>query len=710
MKVRIMEGLKFKWNHKRNTRLFIYTFLSLLLISFQNCSPVGNQGSSNSIDDSSNGNINNSSGSSTNSSNTNTTNSTGNQNNGGGNTPPSSGTTPITSNPVPPNPTALTLSANTVNSITLNWSSGGGSTVGYRVVYQEGTSAPANCSSSGAMTVNTAVASIANLTKARQYSFRVCAINGNTTPDVSAGTTLTTGTRCFQNQAPSIVQSSFPSFSFPMGMGSLSGTATNIAPVTVNGSDVGGSYDQNSTYSLRCTSSPANILDLNCAGNNGVAFTNNAVNVTFQQAANSQCPSTGPVTVTLTARDECGTDSAPKTITVNVTNECVPEVKISAKEQSQNDQFGSQVAIEGNYAVAIETGDNEGGQDAGAANVYFFDGSNWVFQQKLIPTESAASDNMKSVAISGNRIVVGSPYHPTAGVGAVYVYERSGSTWNETAYLTPSEPNVQDVGDLYGYSVALMGTQLVVGAPHDNNVEVAGSKLAYAGAVYVYNLSGSNWVQDGGKITVAGNTGRNEFGASVAIGNNFVLVGAPYNETFRTNGAGKAYILTKTGTDWVATQTIESSNKKNGDMFGAAVATDGVRLLIGAPFATGKSGQTSSGAAYVFQNSGSAWSQSALVYSSDGVNSDHFGYSVAIQSDDLVVGTPWDETKTGSVYQFARSGNNWTQKFKIMARDRATQDELGGSVALSNRKLIIGSRLDDGAVENVGAAYIVDLK
>lgn len=641
------------------SRLSIFSLLTLLLVFFQNCGPVGDPGGDKGESAS---NVFIGGGDNSSSVGGNTQPAPGGTNNlPGGNgttTPPDSGgeTTPppiITNNLPPPNPTGLTLSANGTNNISLRWNSGLGSTVGFRLAYKEGTAAPSDCSDSTALTVSNTTGSVAGLTRARQYSFRVCALNGNTTPDISSGITLTTGTRCFQNVAPTIQDSSYAPFSFPMGMGPLSGSATNIANVPVTGSNSGGPYDANQTYSLRCSTTPQNIVDLNCDGNNGTNFTGNTVQVTFRQDNNVECPPSGPVTVKMRARDECGAESEEKTITVNVLNACLPEQKVVAEDRQQNDQLGSQVAIDGDYAVAIETGDNGGGQDSGAANVYFYNGTSWVFQQKLIPTESAAYDNMTSVSISGNRIAIGSPYH--ANVGKVFIFERSGSTWNQTASISPSQPNVQDVGDRFGMAVSLKGTQLAVGAPWDNNVELAGSKLAYAGAVYVYNLSNSSWVQDGNKLVVAGNTGRNSLGYSLAIGSGFIVAGAPHDETFKSNGTGKVYVLTKSGSDWAVSQTLESSNKKAGDMFGVSVATDGTRIAVGALFATGKSGQTQSGAAYVFENSG-GWTEKALIGASDTLSNDHFGASLAIEGDDLIVGAPWTESKTGSIFQFKRNG------------------------------------------------------
>ena len=74
-------------------------------------------------------------------------------------------------------------------------------------------------------------------------------------------------------------------------------------------------------------------------------------------------------------------------------------------------------------------------------------------------------------------------------------------------------------------------------------------------------------------------------------------------------------------------------------------------------------------------------------------------------------GAPWNDLKTGAAYHYKLSGSTWSQFFKVMARDRAQQDQFGANLGLSGRRVIIGSRLDDkGTVNNVGAGYILNLK
>ncbi|GEM_PF-2449086 len=97
----------------------------------------------------------------------------------------------------PPNVTGLTATPTSDTQINLSWTSGGGSTSGYRIAYVSGVSAPANCATGtqvGEGSITGTSHTISSLTAATQYSFRVCAINANGTPDVSSGMTATATT------------------------------------------------------------------------------------------------------------------------------------------------------------------------------------------------------------------------------------------------------------------------------------------------------------------------------------------------------------------------------------------------------------------------------------------------------------------------------------------------------------------------------------
>jgi mono/diheme cytochrome c family protein len=143
----------------------------------------------------------------------------------------------------PPNPTALTATPNSAAAITLSWTSGGGSTVDYRISYQLGATAPATCSA-GTKISESAISGtshqVTGLTTNSQYSFRICAINGKTTPDVSSGVTVSAKTLI--NTAP------------PPNPTALTATPNSISTITLSWtSGAGSTVDFRISYQLGAT-------------------------------------------------------------------------------------------------------------------------------------------------------------------------------------------------------------------------------------------------------------------------------------------------------------------------------------------------------------------------------------------------------------------------------------------------------------------------
>ena len=151
-------------------------------------------------------------------------------------------------------------------------------------------------------------------------------------------------------------------------------------------------------------------------------------------------------------------------------------------------------------------------------------------QAKLTASDGAASDSFgASIAISGDTVVVGSPFasiDDRTKLGAAYVFVRSGTTWTQQQRLTASDGAP---GDSFGASVAIGGGTLVVGAP---GADISGKPSQ--GAAYVFARSGTTWTQQQ-KLTASDGAENDSFGASIAIIVNTVVVGAP--------GDGSAYVF-----------------------------------------------------------------------------------------------------------------------------------------------------------------------
>ena len=379
--------------------------------------------------------------------------------------------------------------------------------------------------------------------------------------------------------------------------------------------------------------------------------------------------------------------------------------KITASDAAGGDKFGKSVAISGNYAIVGAQFDDDP-SNSGSAYIFERNSSgNWAQSQKLTASDGAVGDNFgKSVAISGNYAIVGALFNgdvPNAS-GSAYIFERnSDGTWNqnETKKLTASDAASDN---WFGLCVAISGNYAIVGAPNNDNNK---------GSVYIFERnSDGTWNQnETQKLTASDRQPDNEFGWSVAISGNYVIVGAHYNDDNGGN-SGCAYIFER-GADgnWEQKQKLTASDAAANDKFGESVAISGNYVIVGASY------DDTNGSAYIFErNSDGNWEQKQKLTASDPAYSDDFGESVAISGNYAIVGAKEnddDGDNTGSAYIFKRnSDGTWTQNQtqKLTASDAADGDLFGHSVAISENYAIVsapGSN-DDGA--DSGSAYIFE--
>ncbi len=318
----------------------------------------------------------------------------------------------------------------------------------------------------------------------------------------------------------------------------------------------------------------------------------------------------------------------------------VQTAKLLASDGAEGDVFGISVAISGDrVAVGARAADGAQTDDIGAAYVFDWDGVEWK-ETKLLPSDGAEDDFFGiSVAVSGDRAVVGAARNDESAfdAGAAYVFEWDGVKWAETAKLLASDG---DGGDWFGNSVAMSGDRLVVGAPKASDL---------VGAAYVFDWDGARWVETA-KLLASDGEFNDNFG-SVAVSGDRVLVGASLGDNAEGKGTGAAYIFEWDGTKWVETAKLLASDGQEFDQFGVPVALSGDRAAVGAGLHAEKGNE--SGAAYVYDWDGTKWVETKLV-ASDGDTADNFG-SVALSADAVLVGAPGDEGKgalSGSVYVF----------------------------------------------------------
>jgi uncharacterized repeat protein (TIGR01451 family) len=257
------------------------------------------------------------------------------------------------------------------------------------------------------------------------------------------------------------------------------------------------------------------------------------------------------------------------------------------------------------------------------------------------------------------------------------------------------------MGDNFGGSVSLSGDTLLIGA--NAKATVGGTN---AGAAYVFVRSGTTWTQQQ-ELLAADGQGFDDFGISVSLSLDTAVIGARLDDNAGGTNAGAAYVFVRSGTTWTEQQKILAPDGLPNDNFGWTVSVSGDTAVIGA-MQDDNAGGTDAGAAYVFVRSGTTWTPQQKLLASDGGAYDEFGYSVSILGDTVVSGAPGPFTSgNGAAYVFVRSGVTWTEQQKLLASDGAPTDFFGHAVALTGNATVIGAQRDTNANgEDAGAAYL----
>lgn len=271
-----------------------------------------------------------------------------------------------------------------------------------------------------------------------------------------------------------------------------------------------------------------------------------------------------------------------------------------------------------------------------------------------------------------------------------------------------------DAGSLdeFGWSVAISGNTAVVGARNEDP-DLGNGPLSNAGAAYVFVRSGESWIQEA-KLVARDAAAGDNFGVSVAIDGNLVVVGANGSDLEDADDAGAAYVFHGRGHSWQLEARLAPEVARNGDFFGQSVAIDGETIVVGALFRDieGESGRiTNAGAAHVYARRDGEWQEQAVLSADEAAPFDEFGRSVGISGDKIVVGASGEAqagySGAGAVYLFVRQGREWLQHSRIAADFVYEDDAFGQSVAIQGDRMLVGANgRDPGSKSKAGEAFV----
>jgi uncharacterized protein (DUF2345 family) len=238
--------------------------------------------------------------------------------------------------------------------------------------------------------------------------------------------------------------------------------------------------------------------------------------------------------------------------------------------------------------------------------------------------------------------------------------------------------------DQFGASVSISGNTVVVGAR---------AKNSSTGAAYVFVSNGDTWSQQA-ELTASDGAPGDAFGISVSVSGDIAVVGA-YT---KNSSAGAAYVFVRSGTTWSQQAELAPADLASGDEFGASVGVSGDTVVV-----SSAGSNNFSGAAYVFVQSGTTWTQQAKLTAQDASETGFFGFPVCINGNTIAVGSPGKNSYTGAAYVFTLSGSTWTQQAEIKASDAEPSDSFGSSISLSGDTILVGSVQSNSYT---GAAYV----
>lgn len=419
-------------------------------------------------------------------------------------------------------------------------------------------------------------------------------------------------------------------------------------------------------------------------------------------------------------------------------------LKVVSPDREENKHFGSEVEICGNYAVEGSFYEDKDANEenpvhfAGAAYIYERDiNGKWQFVQKITASDRDSVDYFgNAAAIFNNYLVIGASRedddahgeNKMKDAGSVYVFKRQiDGTWIEMQKLAASD---RDSLDYFGSSVAIDGKYIVTGAVHDEDDANGENEISHAGSAYIFELDENGTWHEIQKITGSKRGNSFEFGSSVSIDKETILVGV-YGEDFEElNSAGTVYVYEKNSTDiWIEKTKLVPDIRGYYEFFGFSVDISGDYVIVGTPFDNENELDEDSlyrpGSASIFERHADGnWYFAQKLVAPVRADKDYLGQDVSISGNYAIAGAIGEDENeheedsldwAGAVFLFKRNTEGrWELIQKIVTSDRGAEDYIGENICISNDYILIGADFEDedelggNELKNAGSLYFYE--
>ena len=396
-----------------------------------------------------------------------------------------------------------------------------------------------------------------------------------------------------------------------------------------------------------------------------------------------------------TAKASNGTDSIAQDMILNIADLNDPFLVARLQDDNRSIHMGLSVSIDGNYTVVSASG-----------FVYLYKIKSDRSVQLLSKFQADDTDASNCFGISttvfGRYIVVGDYLEDSSGVdaGAAYLFKIEAD--ENVTQLAKIQATGLSAGDGFGSVVAMEGDHIVVIARSNSNIPDK------AGIAYLFELQADDNVTYVTSFTASNEQADAYFGSSVDIDADHIVVGAVFEDTTEIN-TGSVYLF-KIATDGSVAEVtkILPSDIQASDTFGASVAMKDGYIAVGA---TGKDTTvTDAGSVYLYTIAADeTLTQIATIRAPDAARYDRFGNAVSMDDRNILIGAASaNEIGSAYLYKLDASGHVVYVKTITSAISRGDDTYYGSSVSISGTMMIIGAPYEDIPDYDSGRAYLFD--
>jgi len=373
-----------------------------------------------------------------------------------------------------------------------------------------------------------------------------------------------------------------------------------------------------------------------------------------------------------------------------------PSAVLCPPDPEAEHHLGWSVAIEENTLIAGAPEDDGAQSRTGEAHVYERAANGtWTWQTRLEPDDAAGGYRFgQQVVLANDTAAIAAPgwNRSTGFAGAVYLFERSGGAWTQSAKLVPE---AADVNAGIGEEIAFTGDRIAFSATTQSD-----------GGVFVFEKEKTGWRETANLAPSAGWPG--DWGIGLAVDSESLVAGGLTDDEGKIAGSAVHFERDPDGA-WNARERVHPPGDPTGSRFGWSIELDGETLAVGAI--------SGGGTVHVYeaQANGSFTHEQALGVSTPHGHHGRFGHAVELDGDRLLVGDrhagPWG-SGSGSAYLYERAENGtFAEVSRLSAPSGFAEQRYGYGLALGDPALAVGAPGAPGPSapgNGTGAVYVYD--